>query len=647
MRIITLTTDFGTGSPYVAAMKGVILSINPAATIVDITHAVPAQDIRRGALVLEDTTPWFPDDTIHVAVVDPGVGTARAIVYARIGRQQYIAPDNGLLGRLMARTPPSQVVRLTEPEYWLAEVSHDVPRPRHHGPGGRPAEPGPGPAAARPAAGQLDRCWNGRRPSLSNEKIRGQVIAIDSFGNLITNITSDLLAGRPTDSRVCIVCGIYETFGIYHTYGEQAAGMLVALIGSSGRLELAIVGDNAAARLGVAVGTPVVVAWDVSLPWTPSPTLEQLKHWDRTLVWHAFTQMAEYEPLIIERGEGCTLFDIDGRRYSTASAACGATSMAIAIRGSTRPSARNSTAWPTSRSLGASNPTTILLARRLVDLAPAGPGARLLLRRRGHGRRSGPENGLPVLAAAARSAAGEDLLPGPGRRLPRRHAGRRERRRRRAVPRHVPAAVVRNAPRARARHLSPAAGRAAGEPGCTITWPSWSRCWPQHHGADRRHGDRAAGAGGGRHDRCTRRGYLRGVRELTRQYDVLLIADEVAVGFGRTGRMFACEHEQVTPDLLCLAKGLTGGYLPMAATLATDEIWQAFLGDVRREPDVLSRPHLRRQSAGGGRGAGHAGRLRGGADARPGCRPRSTGSAEHLRADRRGCRTSATSASAG
>ena len=74
-------------------------------------------------------------------------------------------------------------------------------------------------------------------------------------------------------------------------------------------------------------------------------------------------------------------------------------------------------------------------------------------------------------------------------------------------------------------------------------------------------------------------GYLRGVRELTRRYDVLLIADEVAVGFGRTGRMFACEHEEVAPDLLCLAKGLTGGYLPLAATLATDEIWQAFLGD--------------------------------------------------------------------
>ena len=124
MPIITLTTDFGNGSPYVAAMKGVILSINPAATIIDISHTVPAQDVARGALVLEDTTPWFPPETIHVAVVDPGVGTARTILYARIGSQQYVAPDNGLLGRLTARTRPSLVLQLTQREYWLAEVSH-------------------------------------------------------------------------------------------------------------------------------------------------------------------------------------------------------------------------------------------------------------------------------------------------------------------------------------------------------------------------------------------------------------------------------------------------------------------------------------------------------------------------------------------
>ena len=123
MSIITLTTDFGAGSPYVAAMKGVILSINSAANIVDITHDIPAQNIRSAAVVLDDVTGWFPEDTIHVAVVDPGVGTGRAIVYARIGRQQFIAPDNGLLSRLAARTTPSQTIRLEDPEHWLSPVS--------------------------------------------------------------------------------------------------------------------------------------------------------------------------------------------------------------------------------------------------------------------------------------------------------------------------------------------------------------------------------------------------------------------------------------------------------------------------------------------------------------------------------------------
>ena len=123
MSIITLTTDFGSGSHYVAAMKGVILSICPAATIVDIAHDVPPQDIRRAALLLDDVADWFPPETIHVAVVDPGVGTDRAIVYARIGQQQFIAPDNGLLSRLAARTPPPKLIRLSEPAYWLEHVS--------------------------------------------------------------------------------------------------------------------------------------------------------------------------------------------------------------------------------------------------------------------------------------------------------------------------------------------------------------------------------------------------------------------------------------------------------------------------------------------------------------------------------------------
>ena len=123
MSLITLMTDFGAGSPYVAAMKGVILSINPSVTLVDLTHAIPPQDVREGALVLEDVAPYFPPGTIHVAVVDPGVGTDRAILYAEIGSQRYVAPDNGLLSRLSRNTPPSRIVRLTNPDYWLRPVS--------------------------------------------------------------------------------------------------------------------------------------------------------------------------------------------------------------------------------------------------------------------------------------------------------------------------------------------------------------------------------------------------------------------------------------------------------------------------------------------------------------------------------------------
>ena len=261
MSIITLTTDFGTGSSYVATMKGVILSINPEVTLVDLTHDVPAQDIRYAAMVLDSVCPRFPPDTIHVAVVDPGVGTDRAIVYARMGGQQFIAPDNGLLSRLAERHRPDQVVRLANPEFWLPEVSatfhgRDImaPAAAHLTRGVAPEQLGP------PHDGLVAIQW--LRVHRGERRLEGAVEQIDSYGNLITNITVDMLEGRPTDERACIICGIYETFGIYRTYAEQPPGTLVALIGSSGQLELAVVGDNAASRLGIEIGALVVVAWE-------------------------------------------------------------------------------------------------------------------------------------------------------------------------------------------------------------------------------------------------------------------------------------------------------------------------------------------------------------------------------------------------
>jgi S-adenosylmethionine hydrolase len=258
--LITLTTDFGTGSRYVAAMKGVILSINPQARLIDISHSVPHQDVRRGAITLAETAPFFPPDTIHAAVVDPGVGTSRRLVYARIGRQQFVAPDNGLLSRLADKERPSKIVGLDEPRFWLPRVSstfhgRDIIAPvaARLSLGLSPDELG------RPLDSIVQLPWP-EVQSLAN-KLTGEIVEIDSFGNLITNITREMLAGTPTDESVTITCDEHVTQGIFRTYGDQPEMTLIALIDSGDRLELAIVGDSAAAMLGVAVGTAVQVTW--------------------------------------------------------------------------------------------------------------------------------------------------------------------------------------------------------------------------------------------------------------------------------------------------------------------------------------------------------------------------------------------------
>lgn len=258
--IITLTTDFGEGSRYVAAMKGVILSINPAARLIDLSHSVPAQDVFRGAIALAETAPYFPAEAIHVAVVDPGVGTARRIVYARIGTQQFIAPDNGLLARLAAAAAPSKIICLDRPEFWLPRLSNTF-----HG------RDIMAPVAARLSLGlspdelgsPLDSLVPLAWPEAEKvaNRISGEVVEVDSFGNLITNITREMLAGVPTDESVTITCDEHATQGIFKTYSEQPAMTLIALVGSGGSLELAIVEENASAMLGVRAGAPVVITW--------------------------------------------------------------------------------------------------------------------------------------------------------------------------------------------------------------------------------------------------------------------------------------------------------------------------------------------------------------------------------------------------
>jgi S-adenosylmethionine hydrolase len=253
---VTLTTDFGQESPYVAAMKGVILGINPSARLVDLSHQIPPQDVRYAALFLAAAIPYFPEEALHVIVVDPGVGTERSLLYVEVNGKRLLAPDNGCWTEL-ARTAahPPQVIQLTDARFWRPVVSatfhgRDILAPvaGHLSLGLEPRLLGPAtkdwvrlqiPEAVRESSG-----W------------RGEVIFIDHFGNLITNIPPEALPVGPA-TRVQV--GDRQIRRRVRSYGEAEAGTLVVLISSFGRVEIAVSQGNAAQLLQAAVGTPVMV----------------------------------------------------------------------------------------------------------------------------------------------------------------------------------------------------------------------------------------------------------------------------------------------------------------------------------------------------------------------------------------------------
>ncbi len=306
------------------------------------------------------------------------------------------------------------------------------------------------------------------------------------------------------------------------------------------------------------------------------PTREQLYEWDRQIVWHPFTQMAEYEPLIFERAEGCELVDVDGRRYID-----GVSSLWCNIHGHRHRRIDAAVREQLDRvahvtALGASNPTTIRLAKRLVDLAPAGlnhvffsdDGATAVevaikMAFQYWRQRPDPRPEKTVYVALGDAYHGDTLGSVSVGGVERFHA----------MFRPLLFEVLR-LPAPDTYRTPPGVSQ---EQLCGHYLAQMEAVLREHH---RRVAAVVieplvqAAAGMVMHPP----GYLAGVRRLCHRYDVLLIADEVAVGMGRTGRMFACEHEDVSPDFLCLAKGLTGGYLPLAATVTTDEIWNAFLG---------------------------------------------------------------------
>jgi S-adenosylmethionine hydrolase len=257
--IITLTTDFGRADTYVAQMKGVILSINPAATIVDVTHEIPPQHIVRGSMALGEMWQSFPPGTIHVAVIDPGVGTSRGILGAKCDDRLFVLPNNGLLSHVLTNSPPDEVVELQNQTYWQASISptfhgRDIMAPvaAHLSLGVRLSELGP---FARDV-----QLLEFPSPQAEERRLTGQIIGIDGFGNLITNIEMVHVEQIGTAEFV-VCCHPQQVDGISEIYGQHPSGRLIALIGSQGHLELAIVNGNAAVQLGAKISDPIALTW--------------------------------------------------------------------------------------------------------------------------------------------------------------------------------------------------------------------------------------------------------------------------------------------------------------------------------------------------------------------------------------------------
>jgi S-adenosylmethionine hydrolase len=254
-RIVTLTTDFGTGAGYVAEMKGRLLHARAPFTLVDITHDVPAHDVRAAAWLLGQACPAFPPGSIHMVVVDPGVGTSRRLVWASIGGQEFLCPDNGVLSRVLADQPDP-----------VARALHVIPAASatFHGrdvlaPTAVALLEGAEPESLGPPAGPLVRLsWPAAHETAAG--IDGEVVHVDAFGNLVTNLPAALWPQLARAGQLRV--GNHDVATVVRTYGDAPRGTLVALVGSQGAIEAAVVEGSAAARLPAGVGTRVTIPHD-------------------------------------------------------------------------------------------------------------------------------------------------------------------------------------------------------------------------------------------------------------------------------------------------------------------------------------------------------------------------------------------------
>lgn len=249
--VITLITDFGNLDGYVGAMKGAILSIAPQARIVDITHEIPHGRVSKASFVLESILPFYPEGTVHLVVVDPGVGSRRRPLAVGSGGMYFVGPDNGVLEPAYRADEDFICHELKEKRYRLETVSTTFHGRDLFAPAAAHLAAGVGISGLGPPVGQPVRATPGRRKIISGERIVGRVMHADRFGNLITDITARELEilGKQRDRLKVCVCG-REIDGVSDYYSQGADDELLALVGSTGRLEIAINLASALDRLG-------------------------------------------------------------------------------------------------------------------------------------------------------------------------------------------------------------------------------------------------------------------------------------------------------------------------------------------------------------------------------------------------------------
>ena len=258
--IITLTTDFGLVDEYVGVLKGVILSYLCDARIIDITHAIAPQDISGASTILTRAAAFFPDSTVHLAVVDPGVGSSRSILAVKTARHIFVGPDNGILSPFL-RADPVAVHQVTNTELFRSPVS-----PTFHG------RDIMAPVTARLAGGMdisrvgpavpIETCRLPATPEphFAGDQLVGRIISRDHFGNLRSNISVNEIEKLPGKGKIVLQADGMTISGLNTTYAEKNPGELIALIDSSGFVEIAVVGGNAVIATKIGLGETIILS---------------------------------------------------------------------------------------------------------------------------------------------------------------------------------------------------------------------------------------------------------------------------------------------------------------------------------------------------------------------------------------------------